>query len=59
MLLTVENLSTYFFLDEGQLRAVDDISFTVDEQETVALVGESGCGQTIVALSLIKLSAIR
>ncbi len=51
MLLTVENLSTYFFLDEGQLRAVDDVSFTMDKQETVALVGESGCGKTIVALS--------
>jgi len=58
MLLTVENLSTYFFLDEGELRAVDDVSFTVDKQETVALVGESGCGKTIVALSLIKLVSL-
>ena len=58
MLLTVENLSTYFFLDEGQLRAVDDVSFTVDKQETVALVGESGCGKTIVALSLINLVSL-
>ena len=55
MLLSVENLATYFFLDEGVLRAVDDVSFTVDEGETVALVGESGCGKTIVALSLINL----
>lgn len=55
MLLRVENLATYFFLDEGELRAVDDVSFTVNEQETVALVGESGCGKTIVALSLINL----
>lgn len=58
MLLTVENLSTYFFLDEGELRAVDDVSFTVDKQETVALVGESGCGKTIVALSLINLVSL-
>ncbi len=55
MLLNIENLATYFFLDEGELRAVDDVSFAVNEQETVALVGESGCGKTIVALSLINL----
>jgi len=55
MLLSVEHLATYFFLDEGVLRAVDDVSFVVDEGETVALVGESGCGKTIVALSLINL----
>ncbi len=55
MLLNVHNLTTSFFLDEGELRAVNDVSFTVNEQETVALVGESGCGKTIVALSLIDL----
>lgn len=55
MILNVQNLAAYFFLDEGKLRAVDDVSFTVNEQETVALVGESGCGKTIVALSLINL----
>jgi peptide/nickel transport system ATP-binding protein len=55
MLLNVHNLTTSFFLDEGELRAVNDVSFTVNEQETVALVGESGCGKTIVALSLINL----
>jgi oligopeptide/dipeptide ABC transporter ATP-binding protein len=55
MLLKVENLRSFFFLDEGILRAVDDISFTVEEEETVALVGESGCGKTIAALSLINL----
>jgi len=55
MLLQVENLSSSFFLDEGVLKAVDDISFQIDEKETVALVGESGCGKTIVALSLLNL----
>lgn len=55
MLLKVENLRSFFFLDEGILRAVDDISFHVDEEETVALVGESGCGKTIAALSIINL----
>ncbi|MCH7921107.1 MAG: ABC transporter ATP-binding protein [Planctomycetes bacterium] len=55
MLLEVENLTSHFFLDEGVLRAVDGISFDVNEGETVALVGESGCGKTIVALSLLNL----
>ena len=55
MLLSVKNLTAYFFLDEGVLKAVDGVSFDVDEAKTVALVGESGCGKTIVALSLIKL----
>lgn len=55
MLLQVENLRSFFFLDEGILRAVDDISFHVNEEETVALVGESGCGKTIAALSILNL----
>ena len=55
MLLQVENLASYFFLDEGVLKAVDGVSFGISEKETVALVGESGCGKTIVALSLLNL----
>jgi peptide/nickel transport system ATP-binding protein len=55
VLLSVQNLATYFFLDEGVLRAVDDVSFEIAENETVALVGESGCGKTIVALSILNL----
>jgi oligopeptide/dipeptide ABC transporter ATP-binding protein len=55
MLLSVRDLSSYFFLDEGVLRAVDGVSFDIDGGETVALVGESGCGKTIVALSLLRL----
>jgi oligopeptide/dipeptide ABC transporter ATP-binding protein len=57
MLLEVRNLSSSFFLDEGELKAVDDVSFDVGVSERVALVGESGCGKTIVALSLIQLIA--
>lgn len=53
--MNVQDLASYFFLDEGILRAVDGVSFHMDVKETVALVGESGCGKTIVALSLIKL----
>ncbi|HUG42393.1 MAG TPA: ABC transporter ATP-binding protein [Longimicrobiales bacterium] len=55
MLLRVERLRTTFLLDEGELRAVDDVSFEIAEAETVALVGESGCGKTIVALSILDL----
>ncbi len=45
MLLSVRNLATQFLLDEGVLRAVDDVRSDVAEEETVALVGESGCGK--------------
>lgn len=55
MILQVENLSSYFFLDEGVLKAVDDASFFIEEEETVALVGESGCGKTIAGLSIVNL----
>lgn len=55
MLLEVRNLRSHFVLDEGVLKAVDDLSFDIHEKETVALVGESGCGKTIVALSILDL----
>lgn len=55
MLVEVKDLRSYFFLDEGVLKAVDGLSFSIAKQETVALVGESGCGKTIVALSLLNL----
>jgi oligopeptide/dipeptide ABC transporter ATP-binding protein len=55
MLLSVRDLKSSFFLDEGELKAVDGISFDVDTGETVGLVGESGCGKTIVALSILDL----
>jgi len=55
MLLSVRDLKSSFFLDEGELKAVDGISFDVDVGETVGLVGESGCGKTIVALSILDL----
>ena len=55
MLLSVQDLRTTFFLDEGELRAVDGISFQIQRGETLALVGESGCGKTIVAMSILDL----
>jgi peptide/nickel transport system ATP-binding protein len=57
-LLSVRGLSTHFLLAEGVLRAVDGVSFDIAPGETVALVGESGCGKTIVALSLLRLVSL-
>ncbi len=54
-LLTVARLSTHFFTDEGVARAVEDVSFEVPRGRTVALVGESGCGKTVTALSILRL----
>lgn len=54
-LLVVENLKTYFFTEAGVVKAVDDISYDVHEGETLAIVGESGCGKSIGALSLMRL----
>ena len=54
-LLIVENLTKRFPTRHGVVRAVEDVSFAVASGETVALVGESGCGKTTVALSLLRL----
>jgi len=54
-LLTVENLRTYFDLRVGTVKAVDGVGFTLAPRETLAIVGESGCGKSITALSLMRL----
>jgi oligopeptide/dipeptide ABC transporter ATP-binding protein len=54
-LLEVRNLETHFLLEDGAVRAVDDVSFTVQPGETVGLVGESGCGKSVTALSIMRL----
>jgi oligopeptide/dipeptide ABC transporter ATP-binding protein len=54
-LLEVENLTTYFKLDGKTVRAVDGVSFTVRDGEALGLAGESGCGKTTTALSLLRL----
>ncbi|MDH4093729.1 MAG: ABC transporter ATP-binding protein [Betaproteobacteria bacterium] len=56
-LLQVENLQTQFLTSAGVVRAVDGVSYDVDEGETVALVGESGCGKSVSALSIMRLVA--
>jgi oligopeptide transport system ATP-binding protein len=54
-LLEVTNLSTHFFTDDGVVQAVDDVSFTLGYGETLGLVGESGCGKSVTALSITRL----
>ena len=54
-LLDVKNLSTYFSTDDGIVKAVNDVSFDINEGETLGLVGESGCGKSVSALSILQL----
>ncbi|MDP6381126.1 MAG: ABC transporter ATP-binding protein [Phycisphaerae bacterium] len=55
LLLSVKDLKTHFVTDEGLGVAVDDVSFDVGRGQTLALVGESGCGKTVTALSVLRL----
>ncbi len=54
-LITVDNLKTHFFTDDGVVRAVDDVSLVIPQGKTLGLVGESGCGKSVTALSIIRL----
>jgi peptide/nickel transport system ATP-binding protein len=54
-LLEIKNLQTHFPTRAGLVRAVDDVSFHIDDGELLALVGESGCGKSITALSVMRL----
>lgn len=54
-LLEIKDLTTYFYTDAGVVKAVDGISFDVEPGETLALVGESGCGKSVTALSILRL----
>jgi oligopeptide/dipeptide ABC transporter ATP-binding protein len=56
-LLEVRNIKTYFNTQDGVVKAVDGVSYDVNRGETIALVGESGCGKTVSALSILRLVA--
>ena len=55
VLLDVKDLHTYFFTEEGIVKAVDGVSFQINHDEILGLVGETGCGKSVTALSLLKL----
>jgi len=54
-LLEVKNLKTYFMTRQGTVKAVDDVSFSIEKGEIVGLVGESGCGKSMTSLSILQL----
>src|SRR4030042_3362150 len=55
LLLEVKDLKTYFFLEEGTVRAVDGASFHLMRGETLGIVGESGCGKSVTAQSILRI----
>ena len=54
-LLSIEGLKTYFFTEDGIVKSLDGISLKIQEGETVGIVGESGCGKTMTALSILQI----
>lgn len=54
-LLEVKSLKTHFFTEDGVVKAVDGVDFTVNQGEVLGLVGESGCGKSVTALSIMQL----
>ncbi|MHA2397480.1 MAG: ABC transporter ATP-binding protein [Promethearchaeota archaeon] len=55
VILDVNDLTTYFYTEEGVVRAVEGVSFQIYEGETLGLVGETGCGKSVTALSILRL----
>src|SRR5207237_6273380 len=58
LLLEIRGLKTHFATDDGMVRAVDGVDLTIRRGETLGVVGESGCGKTVTALSVLKLIAM-
>ena len=57
-LLEIKGLKTHFATDDGILRAVDGVDISINKGETLCVVGESGCGKTVTAMSVLKLIAM-
>ena len=55
VLLEIKNLSTSFFTSDGEVKAVDGVTFNIENGKTMGLVGESGCGKSVTALSVMQL----
>jgi oligopeptide/dipeptide ABC transporter ATP-binding protein len=55
IILDVQDLTTYFYTEEGIVKAVEGVSFKINEGETLGLVGETGCGKSVTALSILQL----
>ena len=53
-ILQVTDLKTYFKLDTGTLKAVDDVTFHLKRNETIGIIGESGCGKSVTAHSILR-----
>ena len=54
-LLEIKNLSTFFYIEEGVVQSVRNVDLKIERGETLALVGESGCGKSVTALSVLRL----
>ena len=56
VLLEVKDLHTYFELEEGTLKAVNGVSFSIRKNRTLGIVGESGCGKSVTAQSIMRIT---
>jgi peptide/nickel transport system ATP-binding protein len=54
-LVEIKNLKTYFYTEDGVVKAVDDVSFNIRQGEIIGVVGESGCGKSVTAMSIMRL----
>ena len=58
LLIDVQDLQTYFFLHEGTVKAVDEVSFQIRQGRSLGVIGESGCGKSVTAQSLMRIVPI-